>query len=110
MWCAQFVARFVDQRTGLAMHAGNRVRAQRRDLPEAFEQEIVGHGRDDARHSRHVELERADAELVRQARQLGELSAGEDLRMKHGVDIAALVHGPPQRRHVLEIGAVERGG
>src|SRR3981081_2619253 len=84
----QVVARFFPQCAGLAMHAGDRIRTQRRDLPETLQQEIVAHGRDDARYSRHVELVGADTMLLGQARQLGELLPGENLRMKDRIDVA----------------------
>ena len=41
-----------------------------------------------------------------EARQFGELLRREDLRMEHRVDIAALVHGAAERRHVGEIGVL----
>ena len=109
-WCGCSSSRAaVDQRAGLAVHAGDRIRPERGDLPKSFEQEIVGHRRHDAGHARHVELERADAELAR--RRPGSSASccrREDLRMEHRVDIAALVHGAAERRHVVEIGVVER--
>ncbi len=103
----ELVARRVDQRAGLAVHARDRVGTERGDLAEALQQDLVGDRLHDAGHARHVELERADAELLGVARQLGDLLLGEDLRMKHRVDVAALIHGAAERRQMVVVGVFE---
>ena len=57
--------------------------------------------------ARHIEFERADAELLGVTRNFLDLLFGEDLWVKHGVDIAALVHCLAESGQVVEIGIFE---
>ena len=79
----QLVAGLIDQRAGFAMNAGDRIRPQSCDGAKAVQEHVVRDRLHDARHSRHVELERADAEVLGVARDLGNLLFGEDLRVEH---------------------------
>ena len=99
----QFLAGGVDQRAGFAVNAGDRVGSERGDRPEAVQQHVVGHRLHDARHAGHVELERADAELLGVAGNFLDLLFGEDLRMEDRIDVAALVHRLAEGRQVVEI-------
>ncbi len=89
------------------MHAGDGVGPERRDRPEAVQQDVVGDRLHDAGHAGHVELERADAELLGVAGNFLDLLLGEDLRMEDRIDVAALVHRLAERRQVIEIGIFE---
>jgi hypothetical protein len=100
---SKFLTGPVDQRAGFAVHAHDRIRSERCDLAEALQQHIVGHRLHDPGHSGHVELERPDPELLGIAGYLLDLLLGEDLRVKHRIDIAALVHRFSERRQVVEI-------
>ena len=72
-----------------------------------MQQNVVGHRLHDARHARHIELERADAELLGVAWNFLDLLLGEDLRVEDGVDVAALVHRLAERGQVVEIGILQ---
>ena len=78
----QLVARGIDQRAGFAVDAGDRIGPERGDGAEAVQQHVVGDRLHDAGHARHVELERADAELLGVARDFLDLLFRENLRMK----------------------------
>src|SRR5262249_13746980 len=103
----EVVARALDQRSGLAMHAGDDVTADRCRLLEPGEENVVGDGIDDAGDAGHVELERAHAVLARIVRHFGDLLLGEDLQVEDGVDVARLVHGPAERRQMQKIRVFE---
>ena len=94
----ELVARPLDQRPGLAMHAGDDVGADRCRLLEAREENVVGDGLHDAGDAGHVKLERTDAVLARIVRHFGDLLLGEYLQVEDRVDVARLVHGPAERR------------
>src|SRR5262249_24093117 len=99
----QFIARGIDQRASFAVNTGNRVGPERRNLAKAAQQNVVGHRLHDARYARHVELERADTELLGIPRNFLDLLLGENLGMEHGVDIAALVHCLAESGEVIEV-------
>ena len=103
----EVLARAVDERAGLAMHAHDRVRSERRHRLEALEQDVVSHRFDDARHPGHVELERPDAEFLGVAGDFLDLLLGEDLRMEDGVDVAALVHRLLEPRQMVVVGVLQ---
>ena len=103
----QFLSRLVDQDAGLAMNAGDRVGPKRRDGAKAIQQHVIGDRFHDARHSRHVELERADAELLGVKRDFGNLLFGENLRVKHRIDVAQFIHCAAERRQMAKIGFLE---
>ena len=103
----QLVASGIDQRAGFAVNAGDRVGPERRNRAEAVQQNVVGHRFHDAWHARHVELERADAELLGVAGNFLDLFFREDLRMENRVHIAALIHRLPESGQVIEIGILQ---
>ena len=103
----KLLPRPVDQRAGFAVHAHHRVRPERGDFLETVEQDVIRDRLYDPRHARHVELERTDTELLGVTGNFLDLLLGEDLRMKDGVDVAALVHRLLERRKVIEIRILE---
>ena len=103
----QLVARRIDQRAGFAVDAGDRIGPERGDSAEAVQQHVVTDRLHDAGHARHVELERADAELLGVARDFLDLLFREDLRMEDRVDVAALVHRLAEGGEVVEVGILQ---
>ena len=99
----KLVAGGIDQRAGFAVHAGDGVGSERSNRAEAVQQNVVGDRLHDTGHARHVELERADAELLGVTGDFIDLLFREDLRMEDEVDVAALVHRLAEGGQMIEV-------
>src|SRR5271166_4703840 len=93
----------VDQSAGLAMNARNRILPQRCDRAKAVQENVIAHRFHDTGDAGHVELEGANAELLRIAGNFFDLLLGEDLWVENRIDVAAIVHRVAECRQVLKI-------